>query len=89
MQARSAIGNQQKHQQEKAALQDSLTTKQEQIGQLQEDKASALKQIAELDKQLADGQVCPARFARYTSSVCHTKPCAASMLPVLCVLCLW
>ena len=63
LQARSAISNQQKNQQEKAALQDLLTTKREEAQHLQEDKAVALKQIGELEKQLADGQVCHAGFA--------------------------
>ena len=63
VQARSAISNQQKNQQEKAALLDSLTTKREEAQQLQEDKAAAFKQIDELEKQLADGQVCNAWFA--------------------------
>ena len=54
------MSNQQKNQQEKAALQDSLTTKREEARQLQEDKAAAIKQIGELEKQLADGQVCMA-----------------------------
>ena len=84
LQARSAISNQQKNQQEKAALQDSLTTKREEVQQLQEDKAAALKQIDELDKQLADGKVCHALLCMLRSqclppqALCglHT-PCAA------------
>ena len=92
-QARSAISNQLKNQQERAALQDSLTTKREEVQQLQEDKAAALKQIGELEKQLADGQVCHACFACYAHSVCHPKPCAATSLaatlPVLRMLCLF
>lgn len=66
-QARSAISNQQKHQVEKAALQDSLTTQREEARQLQEDKAAALQQLGELQKQLGEGQVC-------------TPPCSAGLV---------
>ena len=56
-QTRSAISNQQKNQQEKAALQDSLATKREEARVLLEEKTTALKRIDELEKQLSEGQV--------------------------------
>lgn len=79
MQARSAISNQQKNQQIQAALQDAVSTKKEEVKQLQEEKTAVLAQVSELQQQLKDGQVCITLDYMLWSGVCR-------MLCLICML---
>jgi len=86
LQARSAISNQQKHQQVQAALQDALATKKEEARQLQQEKTAVLAQVDQLEQQIKEGQV--------SLLLVHCLPCLlclldlVSLLELLCLLCM-
>ena len=84
-----AIGNQQKNQQEKAALQDSLAIKREEARVLLEEKTAALKRIDELEKQLTEGQVSHAVHAGPELPAVHAVACFSLTCPPPMLRLLW